>query len=136
MDYPESIWDFLKNLFSSNDFMPHGHCYLWRPEIVWLHAVSDALIALSYYSIPLALIYFVRRRQDLAFRWMFVMFGIFIMACGTTHVMNVVTLWLSGPQARTACLGISLRRLRWGSRNCPVFCARTHSEGPLPISGS
>ena len=93
MDYPESFWGFLKNLFSSNDFMPHGHCYLWRPEIVWLHAVSDSLIALSYYSIPLGLIYFVRRRRDLAFRWMFVMFGIFIMACGTTHFMNVITLW-------------------------------------------
>lgn len=28
--------DFLTALFSS-DFMPHGHCYLWKPEIVWLH---------------------------------------------------------------------------------------------------
>jgi C4-dicarboxylate-specific signal transduction histidine kinase len=84
--------DFLSKLFSS-DFMPHGDCYLWRPEIVWLHATSDTVIALSYYLIPIVLIYFVRKRTDLPFNWMFVMFGAFILACGTTHVMEVWTLW-------------------------------------------
>jgi PAS domain S-box-containing protein len=84
--------EFLSKLFSS-DFMPHGHCYFWNPEIVWLHATSDGLIALSYYFIPLMLIYFVRKRRDLAFGWMFVMFGIFILGCGTTHLMEVWTLW-------------------------------------------
>jgi two-component system, sensor histidine kinase and response regulator len=83
---------FLARLFSS-DFMPHGYCYLWRPEIVWLHAGSDSVIALSYYLIPLMLLYFVRRRQDLPFNWMFVMFGVFIFGCGTTHLMEVWTLW-------------------------------------------
>jgi hypothetical protein len=48
--------EFLTKLFSS-DFMPHGACYLWKPGIVWLHAISDGLIALSYYVIPLFLIY-------------------------------------------------------------------------------
>jgi len=67
---------FFGKLFSS-DFMPHGYCYLWDPQIVWLHAVSDGLIALSYYLIPLMLLYFVRRRKDLPFYWMFVMFGVF-----------------------------------------------------------
>ena len=84
--------EFLSKLFSS-DFMPHGACYLWRPEIVWLHATSDTLIALSYYLIPMVLIYFVRKRTDLPFNWIFVMFGVFILACGTTHVMEVWTLW-------------------------------------------
>jgi C4-dicarboxylate-specific signal transduction histidine kinase len=54
---------FLARLFSS-DFMPHGYCYLWRPEIVWLHAGSDSVIAISYYLIPLMLLYFVRQRED------------------------------------------------------------------------
>jgi PAS domain S-box-containing protein len=84
--------EFLSKLFSS-DFMPHGHCYFWNPEIVWLHATSDGVIALSYYFIPLMLIYFVRKRRDLAFGWMFVMFGIFILGCGTTHLMEIWTLW-------------------------------------------
>jgi C4-dicarboxylate-specific signal transduction histidine kinase len=84
--------EFLSKLFSS-DFEPHGACYLWRPEIVWLHATSDSLIALSYYLIPILLIYFVRKRTDLPFNWIFVMFGVFILACGTTHVMEVWTIW-------------------------------------------
>ena len=58
--------DFLEKLFSS-DFMPHGHCYLWRPEIVWLPAISDGAITLSHFFIPLALVYFVRKRRDLPF---------------------------------------------------------------------
>lgn len=41
--------DFLKRLFAA-DFMPHGHCYFWQPEIVWLHVPSDGLITLAYYS--------------------------------------------------------------------------------------
>lgn len=84
--------EFFSKLFSP-DFMPHGYCYLWQPGIVWLHATSDSLIALSYYLIPLVLIYFVRKRTDLPFNWIFVMFGIFILACGTTHIMEVWTLW-------------------------------------------
>jgi C4-dicarboxylate-specific signal transduction histidine kinase len=84
--------DFFAKLFSS-DFMPHGYCYLWNPGIVWLHAVSDTLIAFSYYLIPVLLIYFVRRRRDVPFHWMFLMFGLFIFGCGTTHLMEVWTLW-------------------------------------------
>ncbi len=84
--------EFLTKLFSS-DFMSHGYCYLWRPEIIWLHAISDSIIALSYYVIPLTLVYFVRKRRDLPFHWMFLMFGIFIFSCGTTHLMEVWTLW-------------------------------------------
>ena len=84
--------DFLRKLFSS-DFMPHGYCYLWRPEIVWLHAASDGAIALSYLFIPLALVYFVRKRRDLPFHWVFFMFGVFILGCGATHAMEIWTLW-------------------------------------------
>ncbi len=84
--------DFFQKLFSS-DFMPHGFCYRWRPEIVWLHATSDAAIALSYFFIPLALIYFVRKRRDLPFHWMFLLFGLFIFGCGGTHAMEIWTLW-------------------------------------------
>src|SRR5882762_9409009 len=84
---------FFDSLFSSNDFMPHGFCYLWKPGLVWLHVVSDALIALAYFSIPVTLMYFIRKRRDLPFNWMFLCFGIFILACGTTHAMEVWTLW-------------------------------------------
>jgi len=84
--------EFLARLFSS-DFMPHGHCYLWRPEILWLHVFSDGVITTAYYFIPLALVYFVRKRKDLPFNWMFLLFGVFIFACGTTHLMEIWTVW-------------------------------------------
>ncbi len=84
--------DFFAKLLSA-DFMPHGHCYYWQPGIVWLHVISDGVIALAYYTIPVALIYFVRKRRDLVFNWMFVLFGVFIFACGTTHVMNIWEVW-------------------------------------------
>jgi PAS domain S-box-containing protein len=74
-------------------FIPHGHCYLWKPELVGLHVISDALIALAYYSIPLTLVYFVRKRSDLPFNWIFLLFGAFIIACGTTHILQIWTLW-------------------------------------------
>jgi PAS domain S-box-containing protein len=63
------------------------------PTLVWLHVVTDSLIALAYYVLPVILVYFARKRQDLPFHWMFLMFGAFIIACGTTHLMGVWTLW-------------------------------------------
>jgi PAS domain S-box-containing protein len=84
--------EFFRNLFAS-DFMPHGVCFLWNPGVLWLHAISDAIITVSYYLIPMALVYFVWRRKDLPFHWMFVMFGLFIFGCGSTHLMEVWTLW-------------------------------------------
>lgn len=81
------------NFFTSGPFIPHGHCYLWQKDLVWLHLLSDSFIALAYYSIPLTLFYFVYKRKDLPFNWIFLLFAAFIVACGTTHVMEVWTLW-------------------------------------------
>src|SRR5437868_10622096 len=103
--------EFFKHLLSA-DFMPHGYCYLWDPRIVWLHVLSDGLITLSYYCIPLALIYIVRKRGDLPFNWVFWMFGSFILACGTTHVVEIWNVWhasyLLAGLIKAAAAGISL----------------------------
>ena len=72
---------------------PHGYCLLWYPQLVWTHVIADALIALAYFSIPLALIRFVRRRKDVAFGFVFWLFAAFITLCGATHVMAIWTLW-------------------------------------------
>jgi hypothetical protein len=79
----------LATLLSPAGFMPHGHCFLWTPPLLWTYVLSDSLIGLAYYSIPVALWWFVRRRVDLPFNWMFVMFAVFIFACGTTHLMAI-----------------------------------------------
>lgn len=83
----------IAGLFSAEGFMPHGMCYLWRPDVLTLHVVSDATIGLSYFSIPLTLLYFVGKRKDLEFQWIFVSFAIFIIACGATHFMEIWTIW-------------------------------------------
>lgn len=80
-------------LFSQPGFMPHGHCYLWSNELLSLHVISDALITLSYFTIPFTLLYFVRKRKDLEFNWMFVCFAVFIVACGCTHLLEIVAVW-------------------------------------------
>jgi signal transduction histidine kinase/ActR/RegA family two-component response regulator len=85
MDYLGSILD--------SRFMPHGHCFFWTTDIFWLHLVGDIVTATAYYLIPLALVYFVRKRKHLPYPSLFIMFGIFILACGTTHIMGAVTLW-------------------------------------------
>jgi signal transduction histidine kinase len=62
--------------------------------LVWLHIISDSVIALAYYSIPIVLAVFVRRRSDVAFGWVFWAFAIFILACGTTHLFGIWTLFV------------------------------------------
>lgn len=84
--------EFLHKLFDS-DFMPHGHCYFWKPEVLWVHVIGDALTALAYFLIPFGLYYFVRKRGDLRFKSIFVLFALFIFACGTTHVLSIVSVW-------------------------------------------
>src|SRR5579885_1897136 len=86
--------EFFRRLFAS-DYMPHGHCYFWQPSLLWLHTVSDGLIVLAYYSIPLTLLYFMHNRPGLRLNGVILMFGAFILACGTTHLMNIWDIWHS-----------------------------------------
>lgn len=79
--------------FNTDGFMPHGHCYLWTPELLWTFVISETVIVLSYFSIPFALMYFVSRRKNLQFNWIFKLFSLFIFACGTTHLLGVWTIW-------------------------------------------
>jgi signal transduction histidine kinase len=85
--------DFLKHLFSAKEFLPHGVCLLWNRNLILLHVVSDTLITLSYLTIPITLIHIVHKRKDLPFNWVFWCFGLFIVACGFTHALEVMTLW-------------------------------------------
>jgi PAS domain S-box-containing protein len=80
-------------LFSSDGFMPHGMCYLWKPGVLALHVASDLLIVCAYFSIPFSLLYFVRKRRDLEFNWMYVCFAVFIVSCGMTHLLEIVVIW-------------------------------------------
>ncbi|MFJ7439414.1 ATP-binding protein [Methylorubrum thiocyanatum] len=86
--------ELLRRLWEVENLSPHGICLLWRPELIWTHVVSDSLIAFAYFSIPIGLAYFVSRRRDVVFGWMFWSFAVFITACGATHLMAIWTLWV------------------------------------------
>ena len=113
------MFETLSNFFTSEGFEPHGHCFLWQRPLLWLYIASDSLIAISYYLIPVALVIFVRKRRDLAFNWMFLMFSAFIFACGTTHLMGIWKLWepvywLDGSiKAITAGLSVATAATLW-----------------------
>ncbi|MBI3556959.1 MAG: response regulator [Deltaproteobacteria bacterium] len=84
--------DYLRQIFSNEGFMPHGHCYLWNGPLVWTMAISDVLIGLAYFAISLSL-YTLVRKIKLPFSGIFLAFGLFIAACGATHFMEVLNLW-------------------------------------------
>ena len=89
----ETFMDAIAAWFNSSGFIPHGYCLHWSPGLIWTYVGSDAVIALSYYSIPIALWTFARRRTELPFSWLFFMFALFILACGTTHLIAILVIW-------------------------------------------
>ena len=107
-----AMMEFFRKIFDS-EFMPQGRSTLVRPDMTWLEVVSDALIAIAYFSILVTLVYFVRNRRDLPYRWMFVTFGLFIFACGMTHLVEIWSAWhgsyrlLGGVQAAAAVASLA-----------------------------
>ncbi|HEY9908585.1 MAG TPA: GAF domain-containing protein, partial [Thermosynechococcaceae cyanobacterium] len=89
--------ELIDNLVPPNQYIPHGHCYLWQTPLVALHVVSDGLIAIAYFSIPAMLLYFVRKRQDdplsKPLLKVFLLFGAFIVLCGAGHLLDIWTVW-------------------------------------------
>lgn len=110
--------DLLKQLFS-NEFMPHGMCYMWKPGLLWLHVASDALIFLAYTSIPITLLYLLKLRSDLIFSKVMVLFGAFVLLCGFTHLIAIWnvwngTYWFSGSvKGLTALVSIATALMLW-----------------------
>lgn len=84
--------EFFGRVFDGS-LMPHGHCLLWRADLLFLHVAGDLLTTASYFIIPSALIYLIRKRDDLVFNWIFQMFAAFILLCGITHLIALVNIW-------------------------------------------
>lgn len=79
--------------FSSEFFMPHGHCYLWQPGLLWLQVSTNGLIGVSYLAITSTLVFLLYRVGDIPFKAMFLAFGVFIASCGITHFFDVWVIW-------------------------------------------
>jgi PAS domain S-box-containing protein len=84
------------SLFSTN-YLPHRYCYLAQPGLVWTNAVADGLIAVSYALLFACLFWLTGKLRHTAilrpYLWIFIGFGCFILACGITHAMEIVTIW-------------------------------------------
>jgi signal transduction histidine kinase/CheY-like chemotaxis protein len=106
-------------LFDPAGLTPHGFCLLWDPGLIWAYAISDLSIGVAYFTIPLALAIFAQRRRDMAFRPIFLLFAAFIFLCGTTHFLDVLTLWVpayglqAGVKAVTAIVSIVTAIALW-----------------------
>src|ERR1041385_2171165 len=87
------MFDFLMHLFDTSDFPARWHCGRWTLGHGWLHILSDLGVWSAYFAIPCILVYFVLRRRDIPFRSIFWLFGVFILACGTTHLMEAIIFW-------------------------------------------
>jgi nitrogen-specific signal transduction histidine kinase len=99
--------------------LPQGFCFLWNPALLWLHILSDSLIALAYFLIPIALVRIGLGRKDFRFNGIFFCFSAFIILCGLTYGMEVVTLWhpvywASGTlKAATAAISMGALAMLW-----------------------
>lgn len=85
--------NFLLRLFDSAGFPARWNCgpgWAEEPWLGWLHILSDLGVWGAYVAIPLVLGYFSWRKRDLPFRTVFLLFGAFILACGTTHLMEAI----------------------------------------------
>jgi len=86
------MFEWFEKLFSAADFAPHIAC-IREPSVIWMHIIADLMIGIAYYSIPFSLLKFVKSRKDLAYNWMFQLFGLFIFLCGTTHFVQIWVLY-------------------------------------------
>ena len=86
--------DLLRTIFTPGNFEPHiVHFIPNNMGLVWFEISGNALIALSYTLIPLAMLYLVRKRGDIPFGWLLVLYMAFIIMCGITHIMHIMTFW-------------------------------------------
>jgi PAS domain S-box-containing protein len=106
-------------LADSSGLIARGAFLSWQPALLWLHGLSDGLIALAYCSVPVALAWLLRSRRDAQFRSTVWLFAIFMLACGTTHALSVVTLWIPAHRLEglikliTAALSVAVFLVLW-----------------------
>ena len=81
----------LLDLFSTG--APFSALFNSAPRLIWLYALADSVILLSCFSIPVGFAYFIWHRKDLQYRWVLLVFGLFILAFGMTHLLPFILLW-------------------------------------------
>lgn len=81
------------NLFNPDGFPPRWYCGQWDSFTGWFYILSDIAIWGAYFTIPIILLYFVRKKKEVPFSRIFLLFAAFILACGSTHLADAVMFW-------------------------------------------
>ncbi len=85
--------DYFSKFFDTSDFPARWSCGNWSDFLGWLHIVSDVVTSAAYFAIPVALVYFVRKRRDIPFNKLFWVSAGFILACGSVHLIEAIIFW-------------------------------------------
>src|SRR6476661_4033525 len=89
----EQVLDFFQKLFDTSDWPPRWHCGNWTQFHGWLYIISDLLIWSAYFAIPLFILKYVSRKANAQFVRLYFLFAGFILACGSTHLLDAITFW-------------------------------------------
>lgn len=81
------------SFFSTEDFLPQGHSYLWRADVLWLHVASNIILFIAFTSISVVIFKYLRKSPSSQYKWIFIMFGLFIGFSGLSFAMSVITVW-------------------------------------------
>ncbi|OAY45902.1 ethylene receptor isoform X1 [Manihot esculenta] len=104
-------------------------CYCIEPQwpaeelLMKYQYISDFFIALAYFSIPLELIYFVKKSAVFPYRWVLVQFGAFIVLCGATHLIN---LWTFTMHTRTVAIVMTIAKVLTAVVSCITALMLVH----------
>ena len=80
-------------LSAESPYLPGGYCYLWDGPLVSLHVVSGLMVGAAFISIPVLLLWFVKKRRDVPFQGVLLWFSAFLVACGAASFLDVWNLW-------------------------------------------
>ncbi len=87
------VIEFFTKLFQHSDWLPQWKNGHWTAFHGWLYIISDIFIWLAYFSIPVLLLRYIRLKKNAAFIKLYIFFSLFILACGTTYLLNAVSFW-------------------------------------------
>ncbi|HEX6333371.1 MAG TPA: ATP-binding protein [Flavisolibacter sp.] len=89
----EQVLEFFRKLFDTGDWPPRWYCGNWTDFHGWLYIISDILIWSAYFAIPLVILKYISKRSEAKFVRAYFLFAAFILACGSTHLLDAVAFW-------------------------------------------
>ncbi|MBO9572124.1 MAG: GHKL domain-containing protein [Chitinophagaceae bacterium] len=90
----QDVKEFFKGLFATDRWPPRWKCGYWSDFHGWMYIISDLMIWLAYFLIPLIIIsYFKNKKTAIRFQNVYLLFAAFILLCGSTHFLDAMMFW-------------------------------------------